>query len=358
MKYTISSITIGELIQLIDSNKVDLQPPYQRNDIWSSKDQQDLISSIIRGFPLPTFFLYQKTNGQMEMVDGQQRSRTIYRYFSKQIPDKRNLFYSNNNSSLLEYKLSVTYIHDVDDYSDIEQFYVLVNKKGKHLTTPELHKAEYGRTKFMELVEILLLNQQLIDLNLFTQASTKRMNDRNFIEELVSYLLKGIQDKKGVIEHIYEADISEDQKKAIEQEFNAIISKIHILNTIKPISKTRFKQRSDFYTLFNFAHQNSSQKDELFRDQFHSLLLISEHISPSNTDCPPLREYAINCVSQSNSKRSRTDRLNFLNNILLNQHEIIEENEVLAQVFDYLSTHSMFNVTLVASGEYYLIQQL
>ena len=60
MKYSNLEWTIGELINLIESQKINLRPPYQRNFIWSSKDQKLLIDSIRKGYPLPNFFISEK----------------------------------------------------------------------------------------------------------------------------------------------------------------------------------------------------------------------------------------------------------------------------------------------------------
>ena len=54
MKYSNLEWTIGDLANLIESKKINLRPPYQRNFIWSSKDQKLLIDSIRKGYPLPT----------------------------------------------------------------------------------------------------------------------------------------------------------------------------------------------------------------------------------------------------------------------------------------------------------------
>ena len=78
MKYSNLEWTIGELINLIESQKINLRPPYQRNFIWSSKDQILLIDSIRKGYPLPNFFILKNKDNTFEMVDGQQRAITIY----------------------------------------------------------------------------------------------------------------------------------------------------------------------------------------------------------------------------------------------------------------------------------------
>ena len=58
---------------MMNENKINLRPPYQRNFIWPTKDQKFLIESIKKGYPLPNFFILDNGNGNYEMLDGQQR---------------------------------------------------------------------------------------------------------------------------------------------------------------------------------------------------------------------------------------------------------------------------------------------
>ena len=71
--------------------------------------------------------------------------------------------------------------------------------------------------------------------------------------------------------------------------------------------------------MFGFIKE---MKDTLSLDDFkyiyNLLTVIQEDISPSNDFCPPFREYALNCVSQSNSKNARTKRLQFYHELFLN----------------------------------------
>lgn len=82
MHYEYSTITIRELLELTISEKLDLSPSYQRGFIWSLPDQKSLINTISKGYPLPNLFIRVLKDGQMEMVDGQQRSRTIIKHWS------------------------------------------------------------------------------------------------------------------------------------------------------------------------------------------------------------------------------------------------------------------------------------
>ena len=73
MDYTIETWNIKDLLSLIDNQKINLEPSYQRNFIWSPKNQMDLIDTIIKGDPIPNFFIFKDKNGNVEIVYGQQR---------------------------------------------------------------------------------------------------------------------------------------------------------------------------------------------------------------------------------------------------------------------------------------------
>jgi len=72
MKYIFEEFTIERLVDLINNNLIDLNPYYQRNFIWSPNpnDQSLLIDTILLENPLPNFFLYDKSDGTYQMVDG------------------------------------------------------------------------------------------------------------------------------------------------------------------------------------------------------------------------------------------------------------------------------------------------
>jgi uncharacterized protein with ParB-like and HNH nuclease domain len=91
MDYTLKEFTIYQLFDLVDKDRIDLNPSYQRNFIWSPDDQRDLIDTILKGYPLPSFFLFIKSDGRYEMVDGQQRTKTIYRFIKGEITASRKM---------------------------------------------------------------------------------------------------------------------------------------------------------------------------------------------------------------------------------------------------------------------------
>lgn len=345
MKFQNKELTISGLLELINKRKIDLQPPYQRNFIWTNKDQQLLIDSILKGYPLPSFFVYKRNNGsyEYEMVDGQQRAETISRFAKGLIKsfDKKSIN-DINKDSFYQYKLNFIELYDLDlnKQESVEEFYYLVNKRGIRLNPNEADKAYYHNSAFTSLVNELMSMQDYIDLNIFSEKVINRMRDRGLVEELVSYLFRGITDKRITVENLFESDDEVNNKRsAIKNQFCSVLKKMSYLNGIKPINQTRYAQRNDFYTLFCFLNEHTYEIGKLLEYQYETLLFFDKNgfIAPSNEKCKSFKEYAINCVSQSNSKIARTKRLNFFNDVLCNENR--KNNDVLMDIEFFLSEY-------------------
>ncbi len=62
-------------------NEIDTNPDYQRPAVWTKKQKQLLMDTILRNYDIPKFYLSEvkKTDGvEFEVVDGQQRLRAIW----------------------------------------------------------------------------------------------------------------------------------------------------------------------------------------------------------------------------------------------------------------------------------------
>lgn len=345
MNYKFVEFTIQELVNLIKTDKIDLNPSYQRNFIWGPKDQKELIDTILFEYPLPNFFIYKKPNGNFEMVDGQQRSKTIFRFVQGQISSSKNTnnqtFDKIEQERFLSYRLPIVLIENLKPSESLKDYYVWINKKGIHLNSSEVNKSEFHDTNFLILASEVLAYQNLIELDLFTDAVSKRMNDRSFIEELLGYLQLGIKEKKRSVELIYnEEDITDGEYEILKQRFQKIIDIIFEVQKKKPIKTTRYKQKNDFYTLFNFVNENIDATLNLFQEQYNILVFIDgkdsygrQHIRPTNDECIAFKTYALNCVSQSNSKTARDKRLDFFNALLKNKSS--NNNEILTEILNY-----------------------
>lgn len=363
MKYKSSEWTIEKLISLYEEKKLNLNPPYQRNDIWSAFTKKKLIDSIKTGYPLPTFFLHKKKDGKYDMVDGQQRTRAILGYTKEFFPDLKKEYFKNTDKDyfLTKYKLIVAVLEDISDGDEsMRDFYNRVNKFGTKLNRPELLKSQFYGTPVQKLVEKIAGSERFETLNLFTEATKSRMNDIDFIGELITLLKYGISEKKIQVDRFYEdKDFQGDDAKEIEDQFQRCLEHFIRFNSIYPLKVTRYKQRNDFYTFFGFIKENLNLDNDTF-DYFYKLMvLIGKDISPTNEDCFAFQEYATNCVSQSNSKRARTERLQFFHNLLLNKDDkpLFKEGKEDANniINDVIGFYKLEKTSLCKINDFYLV---
>lgn len=359
MEYRVETIDIRELLRLIKEKKLNLHPDYQRNFIWSPKEQKMLIKTIDDGYPLPNFFFEEKEDGTYDMVDGQQRAMTILKYYNNEFKDLDNKYFKDKDKdAFMSYVLAVIILSKVNQAQEktIENFYFLVNKQGAHLNPAEINKARYYNSDFLSLVNSIMEEQKLIDLDIFTSAAVKRMNDRSLVEEIVAYLFKGITDKRDAVEEMFKKQLTEEEINEKKSLFMSRLERIYALNEIHPLKNSRFKQRSDFYTLFTFVDKHFEESDEVLSYQYKVMIMLDQNqfIRPSNDDCELFKSYAVNCVTQSNSKDARQKRLELLEEMLCNASERPESN-YFAQSCEYIADEfGLDELSLIKVGDYYL----
>jgi hypothetical protein len=348
MKYIIKPWTIDKLIEEHSKKNLNLTPSYQRNNIWTEKSQKTLISSIRDGLPLPTFFLHDRGKGKFDIADGQQRTRAILAYISGEVTDLSGHIFSSE-ADFLRYEIPVVIINESVSQEEIRQFYVVVNNTGLRLNRPELTKAQHFNTDVLKLVEALTDEATFQSLGIFNDKQSERMIDREFVEELVAQLYYGIGDKKNDIKKLYEEKFDTKTIQTLSDSFHDVVSTLSYHSSFD-LANTRYAQRNDFYTLFGFIHKNkkiNSQSYELF---FNTLKNIQEDISPSNELNSDLQFYALNCVSQSNSKGAREDRLRFFEDLLLNKG--VKPNKLQKSLLKY---YKLSQIDLIKTTDGYLI---
>ena len=291
------------------------------------------------------------------MIDGQQRAITIHKFINNEFADLHKKYYREYVPNyLMEYKLNVVLLEDFDKESESkEEFFYLVNKRGVQLNPSEVNHAYYHDTDFMKLVVRMSEYQPLIDLDIFTDKTVMRMNDRSLVEELAAYLFKGITDKRNVVEDLFEEIIKVEVMDTQYSRFCKIIDRINTIQCIKPINQTRYKQRNDFYTLFCFIDRHINDSITTLIEQFKVLVFISDNglITPSNDEYELFKEYAINCVSQSNSKRARERRLSFFEALLANTSDDASEEQ--SQLIDFANNELGEDLSLIKFDKYLLV---
>lgn len=81
--------TVEQLLDLRRNQMLTANPEYQRGEVWSRTQQQKLIDSVMREYPLPLIYLHHikkavagMQRDDLEIIDGQQRINALY-YFAE-----------------------------------------------------------------------------------------------------------------------------------------------------------------------------------------------------------------------------------------------------------------------------------
>jgi hypothetical protein len=138
--------------------RIDPKPQYQRGAVWSEKQKQLLIDSILRGYDIPKVYLRvlgENSEFEHEVVDGQQRLRAIWEFLSDgfplgddskdfdDLPDLTGKYFSDLNSDQQDrigsFNLSITEIRHASDIEIRELFLRL--QEGKTLNPAEKRNA-------------------------------------------------------------------------------------------------------------------------------------------------------------------------------------------------------------------------
>lgn len=89
MKFTVEQWEISELRNA--ASHLSLNPRYQRGEAWKEEKQGLLIDTILMGYDIPKIYLAKNNSSALskfDVVDGQQRLRSILRFLGDQLDEK------------------------------------------------------------------------------------------------------------------------------------------------------------------------------------------------------------------------------------------------------------------------------
>ena len=70
---------VSAIVQKIDKKTL-ITPGFQRHEVWNDTKRSEFIESILLNYPLPPLYLNQDKTGRYIVVDGLQRSSSVYRF--------------------------------------------------------------------------------------------------------------------------------------------------------------------------------------------------------------------------------------------------------------------------------------
>ena len=330
VRWNSSPHPISDIRDWSEAGRLELQPDFQRRPVWSAPARIMLMDTILRGIPMPKIFLANTIRDGKTyrvVIDGQQRIRAILNFlrnqFSLEDPyigiEKGKTFSELDQETqerFLGYQIDFNEAQKPTD-EEVREVYARVNKYTVPLNKQELRRADFPGD-FLKVSEELAIDKYFDQIGIFSSASRRRYTDVEYASELLAAMIDGIQDKKVTLDNFYirYEKWEKIHKKEIATRFSSVLKELRfIFDKNFDISKTRFRQRADFYTLFlvidEFVSTGRTARKKELGPLREDLKTLNYNIRPES-NIQICSEYAVKCVSQANSASSRRWRHRFL----------------------------------------------
>lgn len=247
-----------------------LSPRFQRREVWSETARSYLMDTIVRGKPIPKIFLRQRidpTTGQSirEVVDGQQRLRTILAFISDGLLIRRThnrefggMYFSQLPEEIrlnvLNYELSTDLLINVSD-SEVLDIFGRLNSHAVVLNEQEkINASHFG--PFKRLADDLAHDyfEYWVSNGILRDAQVIRMQDVSFTADLLIAMTAGIQSKKRIksfyaaYEDGFPADLDETADR-----FRRTIAELYVLFP-DGFTRSEFRRIHLHYSLFTTVY--------------------------------------------------------------------------------------------------------
>jgi uncharacterized protein with ParB-like and HNH nuclease domain len=312
---------VSDFISWQRNKSLMISPSFQRRSVWPTPMKSYLIDTIVRGFPIPIIFLRDKRDLKLlepkrEVVDGQQRLRTIFSFIQPSLlsdfnPLNDDFTVSKAHNSeicetpfqelkddikerILNYKFSVHILPSDTDDREVLQIFARMNSTGIKLNKQELRNAEFvGAFKRLSYT---LAYEQLTswrDWQIFKENEIARMVEVEETSELIQLMIEGLRgSSQDSLDKLYKnfEDVFPYEKEVIKR-FHKVMQAIDDFVGEK-ISTSPFSRRVLFHTLFTFFYDliygiDSSIKEKILPRPLtgpilHTFNIATEEIKNKN----------------------------------------------------------------------------
>ena len=260
-----------------------LNPAFQRRSVWPRGAKSYLIDTIVRGIPMPIIFLRSRTDPgtlepQREVVDGQQRLRTILAFIEPGLVDNfdraKDMFTVDKvhnreiagqmfkdlpvalRQQILDYDFSVHVLPADTEDRDVLQIFGRMNSTGYKLTSQELRNAEFFGAFKGRMYD--LAHEQLDRWRawrVFSEIDIARMVEVEETSDLAITMLDGVHGKnQKLITNTYRKyDLAFPGDTEVTKRFRAVMDVIDA-ELGGDLPRLEFRRRPLFHTLFTFYY--------------------------------------------------------------------------------------------------------
>lgn len=289
--------SINDFLEWDKSGALKLNPLFQRRSVWTDKAKSFLIDTIIRGKPIPKIFIRQNIDvatrtSIREVVDGQQRLRTILSYlqdgfavsrehnksFGGKLFSQLDVIDDNVQSQILAYEISVDLLIDLPDsevldvFSRLNSYAVVLNEQEK------INANHFGPFKSLADRIAHKYFEYWTKQGVFTPKAVMRMYDVTLVADVLIAMLEGIRAKKQIKSYYaaYEERFNHDTEM-LESRFDKCLSGIAAIFP-EGLRDTEFRRPHIFYSLIIAIDHT-----------LHGVPDLTKNMLPPNTTSAQLR---------------------------------------------------------------------
>ena len=274
---------VSDFLSWQQAGTLSLSPSFQRRSVWKRGAKSYLIDTIVRGLPIPILFVRDRPADLnsfepiREVVDGQQRIRTLISYIAprllKDLDEDRDVFTvlrshnrelagkkfeqlsDNIKSRILDYQFSVHVLPPGTDDREVLQIFARMNSTGTRLNAQELRNAEFfGEFKTSMYETAVKHLHKWRAWEVFTEDNISRMEEVELTSEFAIYMLQGISSKKTLGKIYREKDHCYPEKDEIERRFDVVMDSIDDAFG-SDLPNMSFRQKTFFYGLFTTIYK-------------------------------------------------------------------------------------------------------
>jgi len=279
------SLVISDLLSFYSAKQLDINPWYQRRSVWSTPQKAYLINTIFERKPVPSTYIRQKIDLEnektvKEVVDGQQRIRTILAYRADEFPARhpvhnKKLSYSqlspHDRGAFLTTPLSVGYLIGATD-QDVIEIFGRINSVSKTLNPMEKLNAQYsGEFKQFCLKQAASRLPFWRSAGLFTANEISRMQELQFVSDLVVNLIQGLSDYSAsqLAAYYKKYDESFPMEEEVGIRLESIFQKLVCLD-VSDFTDTIFKSAQLVFSLMMVI--DAAGADRIKLDKMHRVM--------------------------------------------------------------------------------------
>lgn len=248
---------VREIIRAVSENKLVPRPEFQRRLVWTHRDKNHFLDSIIRGYPFPEIYLadgdidLETGKGTQLLVDGLQRVSTMVQYFEADpelklisVPSYKDLS-EDQKQDFLQYDVAVRDLGRVSMEEVIEVFQ-RINATKYSLKDIEINNAVYSGA-LKQFADEIALEPFFYEHRVFNATDYKRMGDLRFALSIVITLLGGYFNRDDEFEE-YLGRYNEDFDES--EEIRARVNKsLDFIDECGFESNSRAWRKADLFTL-------------------------------------------------------------------------------------------------------------